>query len=257
MQKDIWLRFYKPMSKKVLQSILCRVPSVYGAYLSLRRPFNAEKKVYLKLVKRGSVVIEVGANLGYFTRLFGDLVGPNGRVIAFEPVPQTREQLLVRVGDLSWITVLPYAVSDVVGEFSMYIPGKIHGQASLRRHCDLGWSSYELVSSVNVQCMPLVMIDQIKDLEKIDFIKVDVEGAELQVLKGARDILARDHPILHLEIEERWMKSFGYGVREVELFLRSIGYSHFASYEKNWIALESLQNITDTNVVCAVEAFRV
>jgi len=103
--------------------------------------------------------------------------------------------------------------------------------------------------------MPLTMVDQVRDIGHIDFMKVDVEGAELQVLKGARDILVRDHPILHLEIEERWMISFGYGASEVELFLRSIGYSHFASYEKNWIALESLQGFTGTNIVCAFESF--
>lgn len=221
------------MTMKLIQSILCRVPSLYGALLGLRKPFNSEKAAYLKLVKRGGVVIEVGANLGYFTRLFGDLVGSNGRVIAFEPVPQTREQLLVSVGDLDWVTVLPYAISDEVGKFTMFIPGEVHGQASLKRHCDLGWSNSGLVSSVNVQCMPLTMIDQVRDLKHVDFMKVDVEGAELQVLKGARDILVRDHPILHLEIEERWMVSFGYGASEVELFLRSIGYSYFASYDKN------------------------
>lgn len=152
---------------------------------------------------------------------------------------------------------MPYAVSDEVGEFTMFIPGEVHGQASLKRHRDLGWQKSGLISSANVQCMPLTMVDQVRDLDNIDFIKVDVEGAELQVLKGARDILVRDHPILHLEIEERWMKSFGYGASEVELFLRSIGYSHFVSYERSWIALESLQGFTGTNIVCTFESFSV
>jgi hypothetical protein len=59
---------------------------------------------------------------------------------------------------------------------------------------------------------------------------------------------------LHLEIEERWMISYGYGASEVELFLRSIGYSYFATYDKNWIALESLKGFNGANIVCAFDA---
>lgn len=231
------------------------MPSVYRALVSLNNPCNCEKLAYLKLVKRGDIVVEVGANLGYFTRLFGNLVGAKGIVLAFEPIPQTREQLLRNVQDLNHVNVLPYAISDEVGRVDMFVPGNIHGQASLRRHLDSEWGAEKIVYSVTVECVPLAIISQIRQLNHIDFMKIDVEGAELQVLKGAREILVRDHPILHLEIEQRWMTSFGYKADEVESFLRSIGYTFFFAYDKDWVALDGLNGFAGNNVVCASKDF--
>jgi FkbM family methyltransferase len=243
------------MIKRLIEKALCRVPSIYRALVRLRNPCNYEKLAYLKLVKPNNVVVEVGANLGYFTRLFANLVGTKGSVLAFEPIPSTREQLLRNVNNLKQVTILPYAISDEVGKFMMYVPGDIHGQASLKMHSRSGWGAAGEVTSVSVECIPLALIKQVKALAHIDFMKVDVEGAELQVLKGAREILVRDHPILHLEIEERWMTSFGYGADEVESFLRSIGYTFFVAYDKDWIALDSLTGFAGNNVVCAVDSF--
>lgn len=243
------------MAKHLIEKILCTAPWAYRALVRLRNPCNYEKLAYLRLVQRGNVVIEVGANQGYFTRLFGNIVGSKGSVLAFEPVPLTRQRLLSNVSDLCQIAVLPYAISDEVGEFEMYIPGDTHGQASLKQHSDTGWVDAGEVTIVTVQCMPLALIRQVSDLNHIDFLKVDVEGAELKVLRGARDILVRDHPILHLEIEEKWMKAFGYDAYEIETFLRSIGYTAFFAYNNDFIAIDSLIGFQGTNVVCAPSGF--
>jgi FkbM family methyltransferase len=238
------------MAKILAEKILCRAPFLYRTLLSLHKPFNHEKAVYLRLVKRGDVVIEVGANIGYFTRLFANIVGEKGHVIALEPIPQTRITLLQNVQDLKWITVLPYAVSNEEGKCEMFIPGEIHGQASLKQHSDSAWGN-EPVSHVTVDCLPLARLEQMHSFGRVNFIKVDVEGAEIQVLKGAREILLRDHPILHLEIEDRWMKSFGYGAADIEFFLRSVGYTFFAAYDKDFIVLDSLKSFKGGNVVCS------
>lgn len=235
----------------LVERLLCKIPKVYLACLGLRGQYNCEKAAYLKLIRPGFVLVEVGANEGYFTRLFGNLVGKNGRVIAFEPISKTRERLLDNVNDIKSVKILPYAISNKTGEFPMFIPGSTHGQASLREHSDPGWGQEGATSTENVQCSPLGQLDEIKDLDKIDFMKVDVEGAELQVLKGAREILERDHPVLHLEIEERWMKSFGYGAAEIEEFLRGIGYTDFMTYDFDWTSLKSLVGIGSVNVVCS------
>jgi len=239
------------MNRLLLERILCRIPSVYRILLNFRKPFNCEKSTYLKLVRRGDAVIEVGANLGYFTGLFGNIVGSKGVVLAFEPIPHTREQLLLNTEKLKQVSILPYAISDQQGDFEMFIPGCIHGQASLRQHSSSGWKTVDKVTSVTVKCKALSEITQVRSLSRIDFMKVDVEGAELLVLKGARDILMRDHPILHLEIEDRWMNAFGYGASEIESFLRSIGYTYFATYDRDWIVLDSIGGLDGVNVVCA------
>jgi FkbM family methyltransferase len=239
------------MIKRLIEKALCRVPSIYRTLVNLRKPCNYEKLAYLKLIKHGNVVVEVGANLGYFTRLFAYLVGTKGSVLAFEPIPSTREQLLRNVNGLKQVTILPYAISDKVGKIKMYVPGVTHGQASLKMHSSSGWGAAGEVTSVSVECMPLALIKQVHALDHIDFMKVDVEGAELQVLLGARDILVRDRPILHLEIEEKWMKAFGYGPDAIEEFLRSIGYTIFLAYNNDWITIDTLIGFGGTNVVCA------
>lgn len=244
------------MIKRLIEQKLCQVPAIYRELVKLRTPCNQEKLAYLKLVRNGDVVVEVGANLGYFTRLFGYLVGNKGSVVAFEPVPQTREKLISNVRHLKQVLILPYALSNERGKFKMFIPGDTHGQASLKMHLDSDWLSSGEVTSVSVECMPLAAIREICALDRIDFIKIDAEGSELFVLIGARDILLRDHPILHLEIEETWVKAFNYNIEELETFLRSVGYTIFLTYDFDWISIDSLTGFSGTNVVCASGGFR-
>ena len=239
------------MFSDFVERLLCKMPRIYLACLGLRGQYNCEKAAYLKLIRPGFVLVEVGANEGYFTRLFGKLVGKNGHVLAFEPIKQTRDRLTKNVNNIEWVKVLPYAISDKIGEFPMFIPGSTHGQASLRKHSDPEWGEEGSTYTENVRCSPLGQLDDIKYLDKIDFMKVDVEGAELEVLKGAQEILKRDHPVLHLEIEERWMNSFGYGAAEIESFLRRIGYNAFMTYDREWITLKSLVGIGSVNIVCS------
>jgi FkbM family methyltransferase len=237
------------MISDLVESLLCKVPKIYLACLGLRGQYNCEKAAYLKLIRSGFVLVEVGANEGYFTRLFGNLVGMNGRVLAFEPIKKTRERLLENVNHINSIEVFPYAISEKVGEFAMFIPGPTHGMASLRQHPE--WGHEVSTCTEKVQCLPLSQLDDFKYLDKLDFMKIDAEGAELEILKGAQDILERDHPILHLEIEESWMKSFGYGAAEIESFLRDIGYNAFMTYDHEWTTLKSLIGIGSVNVVCS------
>jgi len=239
------------MFSDFVERLLCKMPRIYLACLGLRGQYNCEKAAYLKLIRPGFVLVEVGANEGYFTRLFGKLVGKNGLVLAFEPIKKTRDRLTENVSNIESVKVLPYAISDKVGEFPMFIPGSTHGQASLRKHSDPEWGEEGSIYTENVRCSPLGQLDDIKYLDKIDFMKVDVEGAELEVLKGAQDMLKIDHPVLHLEIEERWMNSFGYGPSEIESFLRRIGYNAFMTYDREWITLKSLVGIGSVNIVCS------
>jgi hypothetical protein len=66
-----------------------------------------------------------------------------------------------------------------------------------------------------------------RNVARVDLIKIDVEGAELGVLQGAANLLARDHPLLHLEVSYGWARAFGYGPAEVVAFLAGLGYSAF------------------------------
>ena len=80
-------------SKRCLEKILCGFPLAYAHLRNLYGAKDWEKQTFLKTIKPGWSVVEIGANLGYFTNLFQILVGTNGQLHAFEPVPSTFQKL--------------------------------------------------------------------------------------------------------------------------------------------------------------------
>jgi FkbM family methyltransferase len=240
------------MTSIMIHRFLCQHPALYRFLLSFRKTFNAEKSVYLRLLHRGMNVLEIGANVGYFTKLFGAIVAPSGQVFAFEPITHTRDLLRRNLkGHSTNISILPYAATDHSGEETMFVPGEIHGQATLRSHHAAGWGVGHNVSEEQVSCRRIDDLDEIKSVPIINFMKVDAEGAELPALRGAETILLRDHPILHLEIEPTWMQSFGYGQIDLENYLRKLGYKYFYRYHRKLQRVESFATLAGVNVVCS------
>jgi len=209
--------------------------------------------VYLSLVKKGDVVLEVGANTGCFTVLFSHLAGRKGRVLAFEPVPNTRSMLAKNVAEaaLENVEIFPFALGDTDGDSLMYVPGIIHGQASLRRHENEGWGADQDVETVSVLCRQLDALDDVITLSRLDFVKIDAEGSELAVLRGARQILRSQQPLLHLEIEPAWMDAFHYRLEDLAGVLKELGYTRFYSYGRSLVPVRSLDELAKAgNVIC-------
>jgi len=158
-----------------------------GSYeLNKRLAFERE-------IPAGAVIYDIGANVGYFSLLAAVLVGPEGCVYAFEPLPRNVEFLRkhIKLNKLDTIEVVEAAVSDHSGEASF----------------DLGASSAmgHLASSGGIT-VRLVTLDQMLlagELLPPDYMKVDVEGAEYDVLNGARGLLEKFHPTLFLDTHQR------------------------------------------------------
>ncbi len=146
----------------------------------------------------GGVFIDVGAHVGYYSILASLLVGPGGKVVAFEPTPRTLKELQSNTADLDNVTVVPMAAWD--------------GPARLTLH-DFGWRQ----SSFNSVVEPRVTRDALSTAIEVDatalddwleahgdivpdFIKIDAESAEQRVLKGCRRTIERHHPLLSLEV---------------------------------------------------------
>ena len=177
------------------------------------------------------VVFDVGANRGYFTQLYSLLVGRHGRVFAFEPVPTTfrvlQERMAVRqvIPNVDLINV---ALSDTNGTAVMHLPGRDDGQASLLPHRGVGsWQIAE--PAATFQCRQIRLDDFVAEqgITRLDFLKCDVEGAELLVLRARNDTLKRFQPVLYLEVSPDWTTDFGYHPTAIIEFLRPLGYGHF------------------------------
>jgi FkbM family methyltransferase len=156
-----------------------------------------EESEVRRLINKGDTVLDIGANFGVFTKLFSELVGPQGSVLAFEPIPQTFRTLAAGVKryHLGNVRVLNKALSDTVGTVQMFVP----------QYADVpGENLYEasIVSdsqSRNTLTIDSVSIDSLQ-LPRVDFVKIDVEGHELNVLQGARRTLEQHHPTLMVEV---------------------------------------------------------
>jgi FkbM family methyltransferase len=149
---------------------------------------TAELRIMLDLVSPGDVVFDVGANRGYFTQLYSLLVGRHGRVFAFEPVPTTFRVLQARMAERQVIPnfeLVDVAFSDTSGTAVMHLPGQDDGQASLQPHSGVG--SWTADPAATFPCRQVRLDDFVRErgISRLDFLKCDVEGAELLVLRGA------------------------------------------------------------------------
>jgi FkbM family methyltransferase len=152
------------------------------------------------LVPAGGVVVDAGADVGFFTLRFAELVGPAGRVHAFEPNPRTRANIEALMGAEPQVTVHPVALADAPGSAELHVPiedGEPVGA--------LGRLSRRHEGPSETVTVRTATLDESlgADAERVAFIKCDVEGAELAVLRGAQRTLECARPALLVEIEYR------------------------------------------------------
>jgi len=143
-----------------------------------------------EIVRPGWVVWDVGASLGFFTLVLARLVGPSGRVVAFEPdrAAVARLERHVRVNAFDNVLIRPVVVWSSAGEVSFGIGASDHG----RIHGRVG-DSDERVEAVTLD-------GSLAELEPPHLVKIDVEGAEEEVLRGAGGLLERHAPIVLCEV---------------------------------------------------------
>jgi len=163
---------------------------------------EAEFRLVRYLVKPGDLVIDIGANVGVYSKILSELVGPDGHVYSIEPFPSTFEILCYNVRKLRLDNVEPInaAVSDSQGVVTMGIPydssgAETHYRASIVTHREKKGKT----EATNVQA---ITIDSrfLSESGRISFIKCDVEGHELACIKGATKFLARSRPAWLMEV---------------------------------------------------------
>lgn len=162
---------------------------------------HIERQFLLNYLQSGMCVLDIGAHHGLYTLLAPRMVGSSGRVIAFEPSPRERKRLFsnIRLNRYTNITVEPYALATSSGTGTLHIClGRETGCNSLRPP--------SVDESTEASEVPLTSVDDYvkkKCLSIIDFIKLDVEGAELDVLTGASTLLQQtSRPVFLAELAD-------------------------------------------------------
>ncbi len=162
-------------------------------YVRDGNPETHEARLIENLLDHGMTVIDVGANHGLFSMEAAHLIGPTGRIDAFEPAPETRSLLErnLRANGLERIVrVVPSALAAERGTARLRIHRDLSGLNTLADD-DITWN-HRILRADTVIEVPLMTLDDHADaetLDHIDFLKIDVEGFELAVLRGARRLL--------------------------------------------------------------------
>lgn len=172
-------------------------------------------------LKPDDVFVDVGAHVGYFTLLASRQVGPAGSVLSIEPNPVALEQLRRNVerSHLRNVQVAHTACGDSHDAVRLYLHTESNSSmASLSPDNATGGAA------VDVPCTTLDDLGKDRGITRVTLVKIDVEGAELSVLRGMERILREMRPVIVLEMEPHLLEGFGTSPDSLRMFLAAHGY---------------------------------
>lgn len=217
-------RFVRVLGRRLFPVFRARLSNGDSIYLRSAFNFDAStlEEVYYKniyergyAIKPGNVVMDVGAHIGSFTLKAAREVGPSGTVLSFEPSAENFNLLSqnVKTNSYSNARLFKTAVGSEPGAAELRV-NKRRGTNSLYENTGM-----ELVSTERVPVTTLDSVAKELNLRKVDFMKIDVEGSELEVLRGATGLLSSSKPAIAMETHD-----FGPTEGSLASFLDGFGY---------------------------------
>lgn len=216
----------------------------------LQGEFEPAETVFLRrYLHDGMTLLDIGAHHGYYTLLASKAVGPNGRIIAFEPSPKERIRLRehLRLNDCENVRVEPFALEATEEKRDLYLVEGAEDYCNSLRPPVVNAST----TTITVQTTTLDKFLSTVHIDRIDFIKMDVEGAELSVLKGAEKLLARSaRPVWLVELFDMRTAPWGYAAREVVQLLAKRGYRWYEIHlDGSLTPVAANREVYDANLV--------
>jgi FkbM family methyltransferase len=186
----------------------------------------AETQFIQRHLQPGMTVLDIGAHHGYYSLMASRAIREQGSVHAFEPAPRERAHLKsnLALNRCKQVAVYEFALGATRGTATLFqAETKLDGWNSLRPQDGVSRSK-----RFEVQVFPLDQFLLDHQLQKIDFIKMDVEGAELSVLQGASKLLGAPYrPVILAEVSDLRTKAWGYRALEILRYLESKGFGWF------------------------------
>jgi FkbM family methyltransferase len=182
------------------------VHQLFGGYYE-----EDQVALFERLAAASSLVIDVGANIGLYSCVGAVKLPPGGHLVAFEPTPENLEYMkgnLERNGVVESVTVQSSAVGDRNGITTIYLAKEI-GHHSVSAENAAGWTS-----AISVPMVSLDSYLEDADIGGPDLIKIDAEGYDGFVLRGARAIIMRDKPTLFVEYSPFSLANCGFSAAE-------------------------------------------
>jgi FkbM family methyltransferase len=187
---------------------------------------KSDFEMVLKLLEDGMTVFDIGANFGWYVLNISKKF-PKSHIFAFEPIPKTFDYLSknVSLNGISNVSIFNFGFSNQEGKFELFYYPEGSGNASLTNVSGLT-DVEKIVCSIR-------KMDAFTDENNVhpDFIKLDVEGAELFVMQGGIKTIEQDRPIIFAELLRKWSAKFNYHPNELIDLLKDSGYRCFITKE--------------------------
>jgi FkbM family methyltransferase len=195
-----------------------RLRYLYRAFKARYRDQSEELDASLAVIRQGDTVVDAGANKGAYLYWLRRAVGASGSVFAFEPQPTLASYLQDVCRTMNWsnVQMKATALSDKVGTAKLFVPGEK----------DSPGASLESAAANNpghaFDCPITTLDEQLANAERVSLLKVDVEGHELNLFRGAAQILKKHKPLIVFECEARHLTN--HKPSDVFAYLQSLGY---------------------------------
>ncbi|MCW1949203.1 MAG: FkbM family methyltransferase [Candidatus Shapirobacteria bacterium] len=188
-----------------------------GQRVALEKYEPYETQLILRQTRIGDTVVDVGANIGYYTVLLADKVGKNGKVYAFEPDKINFEILTknIKENNLKNVVAINAAVGSKEGELKLYKSEENFGDHKLYGN------------DKEIEKVKIVNLDKYFGNEKINLLKIDTQGWEPEVIEGAKELIEKNKPVMFLEYSPASYKQAKLNGKKMMNFLRKI-------YKKTW-----------------------
>ena len=194
----------------------CAFPMYRPLYVAYKTYADrAERRLLKKILFQGAVVVDAGANIGIYSKFLSRCVGPTGMVHSFEPSPDNFRRLSAATHGLSNIRLTQAVVGERTGECKLYVSDKLNVDHRAYQADD---DSRRAVLTEMV-----ALEDYFKPGQRVDLIKMDIQGYELHALRGAQRVLQENPEInLLLEFWPAGLKEAGVGWEELVQMLHSL-----------------------------------
>ncbi len=192
--------------------------------------FEKQEQLFVaSVLNEGDYFIDIGANIGLFTLIAANIVGPNGRVIAFEPTPKTFSRLLenIELNQFKNIDAYNIGLSDFPKKLTFNISSNGYDAWNSFATSDFSILNEQIMVDVSTLDFELTKYDK----SKIKLVKIDVEGWEKFVLKGGVEFIKNYSPQLLIEFTEENTFAAGYMVQEVYDLMVELGYKWYSIQE--------------------------
>ncbi|MBM0743189.1 FkbM family methyltransferase [Phormidium sp. CLA17] len=206
-----------------------------------------------RILAPGMTFLDIGANEGLYTLFGAKIVGSEGQVLSFEPSLREFQRLQKNLSlncDITSVKLFQIALSNKAGIQSLKIANSEHsGQNTL------GDFVHEGVTCSNTEMVSVQQLDNLIEemsVQRIDIIKIDVEGAEFLVFEGSRNVIERFHPLICFELLDSALQNQGSSSVSLLRYLRDLGYEIFSWGKFTGLPIKTIQeSLPDGNLIAA------